>query len=85
MFKVILILALIVFIAPKILRWALKGFVVSQMNKVQNEFQKEQRTTSSTNTKKEGKIDIDFVPPKTGKNSDDFRGGEYVSYEEVKD
>ncbi len=83
--KVFLILALILFIAPRILRWALKGFVVSQMNKVQKDFYQEQRNASSTHKKKEGKIDIDFVPPKTGKNSDDFRGGEYISYEEVKD
>ena len=83
-FKFLIITSLIIFIFPKLLRCALKGFVASQMNKVQKEFYQEQRN-ASTQTKKEGKIDIDFVPPKAGKNSDDFRGGEYVSYEEVKD
>jgi hypothetical protein len=55
-FKFLIITSLIIFIFPKLLRWALKGFVASQMNKVQKEFYQEQRN-ASTQTKKEGKID----------------------------
>jgi hypothetical protein len=34
--------------------------------------------------RREGEIDIDYVPKKNGKNSENFGGGEYVDYEEVK-
>ena len=47
-FKFLIITSLIIFIFPKLLRWALKGFVASQMNKVQKEFYQEQLTSSAS-------------------------------------
>jgi len=87
MFKFILIVVLIFFVFPKLLNWALRGFVVSQMNKAQQDFQQQYKSNYDTNRpkKREGQIDVDFVPPKSGRNSDDFNGGEYIDYEEVKD
>lgn len=86
MLKFVLIVVLIFFVFPKLLKWALKGFVVSQINKAQQEFQQQYNPNTSSNRpkKRDGQVDVDFVPPKSGKNSDDFNGGEYIDYEEVK-
>jgi hypothetical protein len=71
-------------VLPRLLKWAFRGFVVSQMTKAQQDFQQKQQKSYTTTGKKEGQIDVDFVPPKNGKNSNDFDGGEYIDYEEVK-
>ncbi|MBB6001518.1 DUF4834 family protein [Arcicella rosea] len=84
MLKFLLILFLILFIFPRLLKWALRGFVVSQLNKTQQDFQQKQQTYSNTSRKREGEIDVDFIPPKNGKSSENFNGGEYIDYEEVK-
>ncbi len=84
MLKFLLILFLILFIFPRLLKWALRGFVVSQFNKAQQDFQQKQQTYNSTSRKPEGEIDVDFIPPKKGKSSENFNGGEYIDYEEVK-
>lgn len=84
MLKFLLILFLILFIFPRLLKWALRGFVVSQFNKAQQDFQQKQQTYSNTSRKREGEIDVDFIPPKNGKSSQNFNGGEYIDYEEVK-
>ncbi len=83
--KFFIILALILFVFPRLLKWALRGFVVSQINKAQQNYQQQQQPNYQSSHKREGQIDVDFVPPKSGKSSDDFRGGEYIDYEEVKD
>jgi Domain of unknown function (DUF4834) len=84
MLKFLLILFLILFIFPRLLKWALRGFVVSQFTKAQQDFQQKQQSSYSSSNKREGQIDVDFIPPKKGKNSENFDGGEYVDYEEVK-
>jgi len=83
MFKFIIILALIFYILPKLIKWALKGFIVTQVNKVQQDMRQSQKAYQSQQ-KREGEIDIDFVPKKNEKKSENFGGGEYVDYEEVK-
>lgn len=76
-FKIIIILFAISYFFPRILRWGLKMFIGSQVNKVQNEFQ-----TQAKAKQKEGEININFN--KKNNNKDDFKGGEYIDYEEVK-
>lgn len=83
MFKFIIIFAIIFYILPKLMKWALKGFIVTQVNKAQQDMRQSQRGHQSQQ-KREGEIDIDFVPKKNGKNTGNFGGGEYVDYEEVK-
>jgi hypothetical protein len=83
MFKFIIILAVIFYILPKLIKWALKGFIVTQVNKAQQDMRHQQKAYQ-TQQKREGEIDIDYVPKKNGKKSENFGGGEYVDYEEVK-
>ncbi len=83
--KYLIIFAVIVFVIPRLFRWLLRGFVASQMDKAQRDFMNQQQQYQQKQRhKREGQIDIDFVPPKQGKNADDFSGGEYIDYEEVK-
>ncbi|MCU0470576.1 MAG: DUF4834 family protein [Arcicella sp.] len=65
------------------IKWALKGFIVTQVNKAQADMRQSQKAYQSQK-RREGEIDIDYVPKKNGKNSENFGGGEYVDYEEVK-
>lgn len=65
------------------MKWALKGFIVTQVNKAQQDMRQSQKAYQSQQ-KREGEIDIDFVPKKNKKNTENFGGGEYVDYEEVK-
>lgn len=83
MLKFIIILALIFYILPRLIKWALKGFIATQVNKVQQDMRQQQKTYE-TQGKREGQIDVDYVPKKNEKNSENFGGGEYVDYEEVK-
>lgn len=83
MLKFIIILALIFYVLPKLIRWGLKGFIVTQVNKAQQDLRHQQKAYQSSQ-KREGEIDVDFVPKKNEKKSENFGGGEYVDYEEVK-
>ncbi len=64
---------------PRVLRWGLKMFIGSQINKVQNDF----KNQAKTKPQKEGEIKVDYT--KSNKKDEHLKGGEYVDYEEVKD
>lgn len=83
MLKFIIILAFIFYILPRLIKWALKGFIVTQVNKAQQDVRQQQKAYQ-TQQKREGQIDVDYVPKKNEKKSENFGGGEYVDYEEVK-
>ena len=83
MVKFIIILALIFYVLPKLIKWALKGFIVTQVNKVQQDMRQQQKTYQSQQ-RREGEIDVDYNPKNKGKKSENFGGGDYVDYEEVK-
>ena len=83
MVKFIVIMALIFYVLPKLIKWALKGFILTQVNKTQQDMRYSQKVYQTSN-KREGQIDVDYVPKKGGKKSENFGGGEYVDYEEVK-
>ena len=81
--KTIIILALIFYILPKLIKWAVKGFITTQVNKAQQDMRQQQKAYQSQQ-KREGQIDVDFVPKKNKNKSENFGEGEYVDYEEVK-
>ncbi len=81
MVKFIIILALIFYVLPKLIKWALKGFIVTQVNKVQQDMRQQQQTYP--HQRREGEIDVDYNPKNKGKKPESF-GGDYVDYEEVK-
>ncbi len=86
----LLIFFLLRLVMPYIIRWALQAFVKRTIRKGgftgtfgQAPFSQE---SFQQRPAPEGKINIDYVPeenqPKA--NGNDFKGGEYVDYEEVK-
>lgn len=83
MLKFIIILAFIFYILPRLIKWALKGFIFTQVNKAQQDMRQQQKAYQ-TQQKREGQIDVDYVPKKNEKKSESFGGGEYVDYEEVR-
>jgi hypothetical protein len=70
------LLFLIFFVLPWVFRWALRFYVAKKINEAQNRQNQSQYTS-----RKDGKINVDYVPPK---NQERFKGGDYVDYEEVK-
>ena len=81
--KTIIILAFTLYILPKLIKWAIKGFIATQVNKAQQDMRQQQKAYQ-TQQKREGQIDVDYVPKKNEKKSGNFESGEYVDYEEVK-
>jgi hypothetical protein len=88
----ILIIYLIRLVAPFLLRWLLALFVKksirngsffhSNMKQQQRQYQDFHQNNSQQNAKANGGVKIDYVPDQP--DSKDFKGGEYVDYEEVK-
>ncbi|TDN37368.1 DUF4834 family protein [Hymenobacter sp. UV11] len=88
---------LVRFVLPQVLRAVLGGFVRQQVHKAQQggfyppgagqpagggyQGQAQQEPTT-----KPGQVRVDYVPPTTSaaERKHEFRGGEYVDYEEVK-
>ncbi len=64
-------------------RFLLKGYVITQVHKKMSEQDIRSKQTASK-ARKEGTIDVDYVPPKSKPKTDDV-GGDYVPYEEIKD
>lgn len=81
MFKIIIVIVLVItFVAPvrRFLFWLIVG---RQLTKAQKKYNQQAQSQSRQN--KEGELNVDYVPNKGKK--DDFKGGQYVDYEEVKD
>ncbi len=66
-----------------LMRFLLKGYVITQVHKKMSEQDIRSKQTASR-ARKEGTIDVDYVPPKSKPKTDDV-GGDYVPYEEIKD
>ena len=81
MLKTIGLILFVYYIAWPILKLVFKGYVITQVHKKQSEF--DIRNKQKTATRKEGAIDVDYVPPT--KTSTKDVDGDYVSYEEIKD
>lgn len=93
--SLLLFFLLVRYILPVVLRAALGGFVRQQVRKAQQggfympgndptgAYQAQQQGEPTTQP---GQVRVDYVPPTTpkGERKSEFRGGEYVDYEEVK-
>lgn len=82
LFKLLAIGLVFYYVVFPLLRFLLKGYVITQVHKKMSEQDIRSRQATSK-SRKEGSIDVDFVPPKNKAKSDDIEG-DYVPYEEVK-
>ncbi|GAA4378255.1 hypothetical protein [Hymenobacter koreensis] len=76
-------------VLPALLRWALASFVRKQMQRGGVQFGPGTSPFGPPPTPPtpgpEGKVRVDYVPPVTkARGTDEFRGGDYVEFEEVK-
>ena len=79
LFKIFFILVLLIAFVPPVRRFLFWLVVGRELVKEQ----KKQHKQTQQNYKKEGQINVDYVP-KDAKGHD-FKGGEYIDYEEVKE
>jgi predicted membrane protein len=82
MLKLIALILVFIYVVMPLLRFLMKAFVITQVHRKMSE--QEIRNQQKANTRKEGTIDVDYVPPKKKAKSDDIEG-DYVPYEEVKE
>lgn len=80
MLKLIALILVFIYVVMPLLRFLMKAFVITQVHRKMSE--QEIRNQQKANTRKEGTIDVDYVPPKKKAKSDDIEG-DYVPYEEV--
>jgi hypothetical protein len=67
-----------------LVRFLFKGFIITQVHRKMSE-QDIRSKQAAAQARKEGTIDVDYVPP-SGKNKKPLSDeGDYVPYEEVKD
>lgn len=83
MLKLIVIILVMVYVVVPLLRFLMKGYVITQVHKKMSE-QDIRSKQAASKARKEGTIDVDYVPPKAKAKTDDV-GGDYVPYEEIKD
>ena len=77
MFKFILIVFLISYVVYKV------GGFFFRVITLGGSAQRQQRSTHNTRRPSGSNVNVQY--PSNGKKKDDFKGGEYVDYEEVKD
>ncbi len=82
----ILIFFAVRYLLPIVLRLALSGFVRKQMRDGGFAVPPQARPDGGAPTTRPGEVRVDYVPPtaEQGKQPHDFKGGEYVDFEEVK-
>ena len=83
MLKIIAIILVMVYVVMPLLRFLLKGFVITQAHKMMSE-QEIRAKQAASKARKAGSIEVDYVPPKAKSKSDDI-DGDYVPYEEIMD
>jgi hypothetical protein len=93
--SLLLVFLLVRFVLPQVLRAVLGNFVRQQVHKAQqggfypptgpqaHDYQSQAQREPTT---KPGQVRVEYVPPTTSasERKHEFRGGEYVDYEEVK-
>ena len=82
MLKILGLIFLFYYIVWPLIKFLMKGYVITQVHRKMSE--QDIRNQQKANTRKEGTIDVDYVPPKKKAKSDDIEG-DYVPYEEVKE
>lgn len=83
MLKLIALGLVLYYVVIPLLRFLMKGYVITQVHKKMSE-QEIRSKQAASKSRKEGTIDVDYVPPKTKAKTDDV-GGDYVPYEEIKE
>ena len=84
MLKVIAFGLVFYYVIWPLVRFLFKGFIITQVHRKMSE-QDIRSKQAATKSRKEGSIDVDYVPP-AGKNKKPSADeGDYVPYEEVKD
>lgn len=91
-FVTLLIIFFIRLVAPVVFRWLIGMFLkkslrngtffYSNMKQQQQAYQNFYRNSSQQSGKTKGDVKIDYMPEQPDRK--DFKGGEYVDYEEVK-
>jgi hypothetical protein len=81
MLKLIALILVFIYVVIPLLRFLMKAFVITQVHKKMSE-QDIRAKQAASKARKEGAIDVDYVPPKNKAKSDQV-GGDYVPYEEV--
>lgn len=83
MLKLLALGLVLYYVVIPLLRFLMKGYVITQVHKKMSE-QDIRSKQNAARSRKEGSIDVDFVPPSATKSkpADD---GDYVPYEEIKD
>jgi hypothetical protein len=82
MLKLIALILVFIYVVMPFLRFLMKAFVITQVHRKMSE--QDIRNQQKASSRKEGTIDVDYVPPKKKAKSDDIEG-DYVPYEEVKE
>jgi hypothetical protein len=95
-FSLLLFFLFVRFVLPRVLRAVLSGFVRQQVHKAQQggfyppagagptgSYQAQSQPEPATRS---GQVRVEYVPPTTSasERKHEFRGGEYVDYEEIK-
>jgi hypothetical protein len=85
MLKLIAIILVVIYVVMPLVRFLMKGFIITQAHKMMSE-QEIRAKQAAARKRKEGTIDVDYVPPSASKTktkpADD---GDYVPYEEIKE
>jgi hypothetical protein len=70
------------YVIRPLLKFLFKGYIITQVHKYQSENMFREKETA----KKEGTIDVDYVPnkKKTKNTNNASDGGDYVPFEEIK-
>jgi hypothetical protein len=85
MLKLIALGLVLYYVVVPLLRFLMKGYVITQVHKKMSE-QDIRSKQNATRARKEGTIDVDFVPPSTPKTkTKPADNSDYVPYEEIKD
>ncbi|AWV97578.1 DUF4834 domain-containing protein [Arcticibacterium luteifluviistationis] len=77
MFKIIFVVILVIAFVPPVRRFLFWLIVGKEMVKEQ----KKANNSGRTEAKRDGQINVDYVPKETKDKG--FKGGQYVDYEEV--
>jgi hypothetical protein len=76
MLKLIALGLVLYYVVIPLLRFLMKGYVITQVHKKMSE-QDIRSKQNASKARKEGTIDVDYVPPKPKAKTDDI-GGDYV-------
>lgn len=86
MLKFLFIVLLIMFVLRRLLPWLMRWVVGEVVKQHAPQAQAEYRKASNRQGAPDGRVRVDYVPPKPKRQPrpDGYRGGEYVEFEEVK-